>query len=199
MLNNKLTYACGIFHVLTVAYLLWLTLLPVEVRWVEADFLLLWGSTAFAIVGLLISLYRKTSQNVTLTDALVLLWLVYFVGRAYVGGEYACATEILKSVSVGTAYFSLRILLQNMRLQAWMLALGVIVCGCYESVLGIYQVIHGTSLHPQYLLTGTFPNPGPYSAYPMLALIVGVVILLTRKDICNKQRYALLVMRTLKK
>lgn len=192
MLNNKLTYASGAFYVLTVTYLLWLTLLPVEVRWAEADFLLLRGSMAFAIVGLVISLYRKTSQNVTLTDALVLLWLVYFVGRAYVGGEYACATDILKSVSMGTAYFSLRLLLHNIRLQAWMLALGIIVCGCYESLLGIYQAIHGTSLHPQYLLTGSFPNPGPYSAYLMLALVVGGVTLFTRKDIGDKQRYALL-------
>ena len=194
MLNNKLTYACGAFHVLTIAYLLWLTLLPVEVRWAEADFLLLCGSMAFAIVGLGISLYRKALQSVTLTDVIVFLWLVYFVGRAYVGGEYACATEILKSVSMGAAYFSLRMLLYNTRLPGWMLALGIIVCGSYESLLGIYQVISGTSLHPQYLLTGSFPNPGPYSAYPMLALVVGIVTLFTRKDICNKHRNALLAM-----
>ena len=74
MLNNKLTYACGAFHVLTIAYLLWLTLLPVEVRWAEADFLLLCGSMAFAIMPnriyplyQLMLLYEETGDSVKMS------------------------------------------------------------------------------------------------------------------------------------
>ena len=47
-------------------------------------------------------------------------------------------------------------------------------CTVYETGLGFSQILHGSSRHYLYLLTGTFQNPGPYSAFLMLGAVIGL-------------------------
>lgn len=173
-MNDNRTYIYSAIQLLTVAYLLWLTLLPVEARWAEGDVLLMQGCVAAGGIGLLM-LLRGAKPRVTLTDGLVLLWMAYYVGRVYIGGEYACATDYLKTASMCILYFSLRALFHDTQLSAWWLVAGIILCGCCESLMGLHQMIEGTSRHPVFALTGTFQNPGPYSAYLMTGLVIGIV------------------------
>ena len=47
-------------------------------------------------------------------------------------------------------------------------------CAVYETGLGFSQILHGSSRHYLYLLTGTFQNPGPYSAFLMMGAVIGL-------------------------
>lgn len=173
-MKDKLTYIYPAIQLLSVVYLLWVTLLPVEARWAEGDMLLMQGSMAVCCIGLT-AVLRGAKPRVTLTDGLVMLWMAYYVGRVYIGGEYACATDSLKTASMCVLYYSLRALFHDTRLSAWWLVAGIILCGCCESLMGLRQMIEGTSRHPVFALTGTFQNPGPYSAYLMTGPVIGIV------------------------
>lgn len=181
-MSGKLTYIYSGIQLLTMMFLFWITLLPVEARWAEGDVMVMQLCVAACGIGLL-TLVHGTKPRFTLTDILVLLWTTYYIGREYIGGEYACATEWLKAISLCVLYYSLRVLFHDTRLSACWLVIGITLCGCYESLMGLQQIMCGTSRHPVFAITGTFQNPGPYSAYLMLALVVGTVVWQKCKDL----------------
>ncbi len=173
-MNKIVPYVSKSVHWAFIVFLLWLTLLPVEVRWAYADVVLTAGVTVAAVVGVLCVLCSGRRLRVTAVDGLVMLWSLYYICRAWIGAEFPCGTDFLKSVEMILLYFVLRVVLQNTRVPEYLLIIGIVACGCYEACLGIYQLFTGTGRHHLFLLTGSFQNPGPYSAYLMIAAVVGL-------------------------
>lgn len=164
-------------QLLPVAFLFLLTLMPVESRWAEADVWLLWSLPAITAIGVFCMFITRKTLTVTMTDKIAAVWFSYYIIRMYVGGEYPCATEFLKICTTALLYASLRLLFANNRISVWGLITTLLICGSYEAVNGVLQMINGTSRHHLFLITGNFQNPGPYSAYLMIGAVVGICTL----------------------
>lgn len=166
-------------NIISLCFWLWLTLAPVEVRWAEADIRLSWGIMviqALAVVLWLIfsKICDKAKGSWNWLDALVAMGTSYYVMRVWLGTEYPCATAFLKTIEMVLLYFCLRCLMAHGKLSSKWIMGGMLVCGIYEAGLGLTQMLNGTSRHYLYLLTGTFQNPGPYSAFLMLGVVTGL-------------------------
>lgn len=166
---------------LCICFLLWISLRPLEVRWAEADITLSWGIMAILAVGSVQwILSRKLSGNPipkgrwSLLDTMVAIGTLYYVLRAWIGTEYPCATTFLKTTEMAILYYALRSLMANSHLPAKLIMSGLMACAVYEASLGLTQMLNGTSRHYLYLLTGTFQNPGPYSAFLMIGAVIGL-------------------------
>ena len=159
---------------LTVAGLYLLTLMPVEVRWADADLWLLKLVPVICVIGVGRLRVVRKSIDITKEDLAIAAWFTYYIVRVYVGNEYPCAIEFLKISSTVLLYVSLRLLFANSRLSAWWLIVPIMICGCYEAIYGLLQTITGISRNHLFLITGSFHNPGPYSAYIMIGAVVGV-------------------------
>lgn len=160
---------------LVILLLTYITALPVERRWAEAEVWLAGGTVVLLAVGAVLGVMTRRRPAFTVTDALVTVWFAFYAGMIWTdGGGYPCRTEFLHTVVVFLLYFSLRLLFGVAGMSAWMLVVCIIAGGCYEAVAGVEQMVNGTSRHSQYMLTGNFLNPGPYSAYLMMGLVVGL-------------------------
>ena len=180
MNKPRLTYyLTGTMQMLTVIWLFMLTLMSVEVRWAEADALLLTSLPIVGAASIAVFLFCKSKGQITPVDAVIVLWSLYYIGRVYIGAEYPCATESLKMLTSILLYAVLRLAFHSTRIPAMYLILILIACGTYETLTGIYQLITGTSRHYLFLLTGNFLNPGPYSAYLMIASVAGLSLMQT--------------------
>ena len=157
---------------MSVAFLIFLTLQTGGARWTEADLTLALSFPVLAGTGIVAALLYRNKVRITITDAVLTVWMLYYAGRVYAGGEYSCATVFLKTVSVYLLYVFLRVVFSHSCISAWWIKAGLVFFGCYEGLLGISQMINGTSRHHLYLLTGTFQNPGPYSACLMMAFVI---------------------------
>ncbi len=167
---------------LCISVLILCTLMPVQTGWSNADLFLSCLSPALAVVGiimLLISLCSRTSAEKTdlrfsWIDGIVLLWVVCCGLRIWIDSVYPVAGFALRGVLLFSLYVSLRLLFSSYadantgRLVAVLIIIGA-VC---ETIMGVTQIIEGESRHPLYIVTGSFLNPGPYSAYLNLGLVI---------------------------
>lgn len=170
---------------LIILLLVCLTFQPVERRWAEAEVWLAGGTVVLLAVGAVLGVMTRRRPAFTVTDALVTVWFAFYAGMIWTdGGGYPCRTEFLHTVVVFLLYFSLRLLFGVAGMSAWMLVVCIIAGGCYEAVAGVEQMVNGTSRHSQYMLTGNFLNPGPYSAYLMMGLAVGLAAM---REIGNRK------------
>ena len=166
----------AVLQVFTVAAIVALTLVDVE-RDLGGE---LWLSRAVPVVmavGAVACLVAGRGVRPTALDAVVAVWWTAEAALCYAGcGVFAPGAFWAFSESV-FLYFALRLLFSAGRQSgAWVAVL--IMAGClYESALGIYQLIADTSRHGLFPMTGTFLNPGPYSAY----LAVGVAMALCKE------------------
>ena len=167
-------YIHSIVDCVTVAFLLWLTVTDVEVRWTESNVVLGWSVLGLLVVAVVLHLLTGGNRlRWSWVDILVAMWMIYVVGRVWMGGEYACGTEFLKMMEMGLLYVTLRRIFAWSKLSPVYLIGGLMLCGVYEATLGVWQLVSGASRHSQYLMTGNFQNPGPYSAYLMMAAVIG--------------------------
>ena len=162
-------YILTLVQVLVLVFLLWITVLPVEVRWAEADGILGTALPILGGVGLLCMLCSRHRGRLTVVDGLVSLWAFYYIGRVWLGAEYPCGTEWLQVMEMVVLYVVLRMVLHDGRIPAWVLCAGIVLFAFYEAIMGAEQIISGNGRHHIFVLTGTFQNPGPYSAYLMIA------------------------------
>ena len=180
--NIVASYYKVTISVLALFYILWQTIQPTDVRFVITDINIVWIIellVGIVIVTCITQRLKKetyyTNFHVEWSDILVLFWLAYYCSRAWFGAEIPCAMQILKNVTLYTLYFALRLFFSLYRLPSRALILGLLLFCGYETLLGIFQMISGQNNHLLFLITGTFYNPGPYSAY----LVLGAVILLS--------------------
>ncbi len=154
-----------------------ITITSVEVRWSQSEVWLFYGIPAIFLFGGAMLVWNRQKLHCTLTDVIAVVWFLYYVGRTWIGNEWPCRMEFLRTVQLFLMYVSLRVALQGTKMSAWVLIGCILVCGCYEAYLGISQMYGGDSHHRFYALTGSFLNPGPYSAYLMIGVVVGLAAL----------------------
>ena len=151
------------------------TILPTEIRWMRCEMWFFYCIPALFIFGFGILFWYKKMLDCTLTDVIVVAWVIYYIGRLWVGNEWPCLLEFLKAIELFLLYMGLRIAFQETKMSAWVLIGSILALGCYEAWIGALQ-IYGieTSRNNLFALTGSFMNPGPYSAYLMIGIVVGL-------------------------
>lgn len=157
------------------------TTLLTEQRWSEIDVQVAVGIICIALCGVVFSMQKRFMQ-ITLSDTIMFVWILYYVMRSWFGNEVLCRTEFLKAVEMGLLYYSLRLSLNNTKVHEAFLIAVIVAGGCYEALYGAMQMIEGSSRHPVFTMTGNFQNPGPYSAYLMLGVVVGITAWLSYKN-----------------
>lgn len=170
-------YIHSIVGCVIVAFLLWLTAADVERRWADSHVVLGWGT--LLMLPLAVILHLPSGGKLLKwgwTDMLVTVWMLYVVGRVWMGGEYACGTDFLKMMEMGVLYMALRGVLSWVQLSPAYIIYGMLLCGVYEAGLGVWQLVNGTGRHSLYLMTGSFQNPGPYSAYLMMTVVLSMTL-----------------------
>lgn len=159
------------------------TVMSVETRWGYNDALLATALPVLALLGMACLLSQKGEKaGWSWLDKAVGLWYAYYFFRVWMGGEYPCATQFLKDSCWFFAYVCLRGIFSRTKVSPRGMLLIILVYGSYEAFIGIKQVLAGESRHYLYFLTGSFLNPGPYSAYLMVAFIAALT---ARKDMLS--------------
>ena len=154
------------------------TIMSVEMRWVECDVWIFYGIPALMAFGMTVLVWKRLRMECTLADVVAVTWFLYYVGRTWIGNEWACHMEFLKTAELFLLYVGLRIALHGTKMSAWVLIGSILAFGCYEAWLGASQMYGDEiSRHGLFALTGNFLNPGPYSAYLMIGVVVGLVAL----------------------
>ena len=175
--------AMSVFQSIILIGLIAITLYPTDYCWTDADILLSFMIPVFAVVGTTIATLRRSPFQWNRVDGIILLWAIWWLFRVYVGAEYPCGREILQTTMTFFLYWTLRIAFQKVSNGiVYLLLLLLLVAGACESVWGFVQLIIDNSRNPKFLLTGSFQNPGPFSAYPMLGTIAGMVLFKTIID-----------------
>ncbi len=188
MINMAVGFAVLIFLIFT-------TVIPVETRWSTAEVGVAKALPFLCIAGLaLTSLQNTGKKKLLLLDVLVIAWYAYYFCRTWAGNEFPCATQFLKDTELFALYISLRAIFYNISIPPVFIIVILMILGCYEAVLGLWQIITGESRHTLYLFTGSFLNPGPFSAYLLIALVAGLlakneIFSLLRKSPQPRSRY----------
>lgn len=168
---------------LCTAGVLLLTVLPVESGCSAAEKYLCLVIPATAISGFIISLKRGISVSISLTDLLVAGWYLYSMVRLWLDATYPASGFATRSTMMLMLYASFRILFSSARIKWEGVALLIILFAIAEACMGYSQLISGGSRHHLYPVTGSFLNPGPYSAY----LDLGILLLpALTKNLFNK-------------
>lgn len=160
------------------------TIMSVERRWMEAEVWIFYGIPVLLLFGYAMLIWKRQRFCCTLTDVITVVWFTYYVGRTWIGNEWPCRMEFLKTAELFLLYVGLRVAFHRTKMSAWVLISCILVFGCYEAWLGVSQMYGDeVSRHGLFALTGNFLNPGPYSAYLMIGVVIGLAAL---KDMCDK-------------
>lgn len=158
--------------------------MSVEMRWVECDVWIFYGIPALMAFGMAVLVWKRLRMECTLADVVAATWFLYYVGRTWIGNEWPCQMEFLKTAELFLLYIGLRVAFHEAKMSAWVLTGSILAFGCYEAWLGASQMYGDEiSRHRLFALTGNFLNPGPYSAYLMIGVVVGLV---TLKEVPDK-------------
>ena len=153
-------------------YILWIAVLPVENGWAESDVRFSLGIGVLSVIGFVTLALGKRVMEFSLTDLLVCLWFLYAMIRAYCDSTYPCGNFCLRAVQMFSLYLAVRLLFSSSIPAEWVLVSGILLCAGYEVILGVCQIFSGTGRHHLYALSGTFLNPGPYSAFLSMGLVM---------------------------
>ncbi len=159
-----------------VAAMLWFAAQPVERVWCHTDVTLSYAIPVLTLIGVVL-IWIKRNKRFTLSrlDIVLITWFLYAMGRAYFDASYPCATFCLRTMQMMMLYVALRLLFTSSHMREEYIVLALILYGLWEAWLGFGQFIHGNSRHYLYLLTGSFLNPGPYSAILAMGLVMALV------------------------
>ncbi len=151
------------------------TIKSVEKRWMECEISIFYGIPVLLLFGIAMLIWKKKRFQCTITDVIAVIWFAYYVGRTWIGNEWPCKMEFLKTAEMFLLYVGLRIAFHGTKMSAWVLIGSILAFGCYEAWIGVSQM-YGNDMSRHYLfaLTGNFLNPGPYSAYLMIGVVVGL-------------------------
>ena len=165
-----------ILAILCLCFILWFTIQPVEQNWCGTDILLSEVTSGIAIVAVLILVWRKQQMSLSAIDIVVALWFAYVMFRGYVDSTYPCANFVLRVMQMVALYVCLRVLFSSVIVSERIIVLLLLICAIYEVILGANQMLNGGSRHYLYSMTGTFLNPGPYSIFLSMGLVMSCKI-----------------------
>lgn len=161
-----------ILTILCILFIIRFTVLPVEMNWTETDLRFTEAICGVAIISVLMLVWRKQQMALSAIDVVAFLWFVYVMLRAYVTPVYPCAYFSFRAVQMFSLYITVRLLLTSVTISERVLVIGILLCAGYEVQLGVTQLWQGNSRHNLYALSGTFLNPGPYSALLAMGLVM---------------------------
>lgn len=159
-----------------------LSVLPVQTGRSAAEEYLCFVIPATAIIGSTLSVVRKSIIRFSLVDGIVLTWYLYSMGRLWLDATYPAFGFAMRMTLMCLLYISMRMMLSGTGITGNVISLLLIVFALVEAGIGYSQLLSGASRHHLYPVTGSFLNPGPYSAY--LALGVAMVCAL-KKNLNN--------------
>ena len=158
-----------------IASTLWFAAQPVERAWCHTDITLTYAIPVLTLIGIVVILIKNKRFTLSLLDVVLITWLLYVIGRAYFDTSYPCATFCLRTMQMMMLYVAVRLLFTSLPMREEYLVFALILFGLWEAWLGLGQFIHGNSRHYLYLLTGSFLNPGPYSAILAMGLVMALM------------------------
>ena len=175
-----------LYHLVGVLLLLCITLTitvqTVQQNWSEQLLHLDVWLMGAAVLCLLCSLFRGDRYQLSVIDVLMFGWWLYVVVRCYLSGEVPCGREMVMDTSLFVLFVVMRMVL----------ALPIGMKGCfgsflllvvaYEITLGGMQLYQGHSLHVLFPVTGSFFNPGPYSALVSMGMVMALYYLYLADD-----------------
>lgn len=141
-----------------------------------------WNASLLVLAGVIVVLaifcvfYSKQlgAWKVGKVDVLVLVWWLYILVRAYLQTDIPVAREVVTATLLFALYVALRYLRVTYTDGEFRLSDLLLIAVTYELLLGIWQLVGGTSLHYRYPVTGSFFNPGPYSAYIAVGMVMAI-------------------------
>lgn len=132
--------------------------------------------------GMFCCLFRGEKYQISIIDVLMLGWWLYVVVRSYLSGEVPCARGVVVDTSLFVLFVIMRIVLTlPLRMKGCFGAFLLLVVA-YEIFLGGMQLYQGHSLHVLYPVTGSFFNPGPYSALVAMGMVMALYYLYLADD-----------------
>ena len=185
MTRQKIIYIIKITATALVAFcLLWLTLLDVHTGWCEELPVLLNAMLAIGCIALVSVIFRKQMCKISWLDKTVLLWFVYITFNYWFISPYPAGERYFVFLSSLLLYILLRYTLAKDN--KYILLLALCIGGIYEAILGVMQLMGWEySRHSMFDITGTFFNPGPFSAYLVVALAVVTAYIYRRRKLYN--------------
>lgn len=151
-----------------------LSLLRVETTWNNADAIVSNTVVAMSIIVFLIWIFKRTSLRLSSLDSILISWYLYMIGYAYLQTEYPVSIIVLKSTLYLALYLALRVLFSAIRTNGDAIALGIAGLAIVEAVIGINQMINGTSRHYLYPMTGSFFNPNGFATLIGMGMVTTV-------------------------
>lgn len=162
-----------------VVWLLVLTVLPVQTGWMGAESYLCFAIPTISVVGSALCIIRKVWIKWSWIDITALSWYLYSMGSLWFDTTYTAAGYAVHATLMALLYVTLRLVFTASHININFIVVLLIAFTLAEAYMGYSQLISGTSRHHLYLVTGSFLNPGPYSAY----LTFGIVLMCTlRKE-----------------
>lgn len=182
-----------ILAILCIGSILWFTIQPVESSWSETNISFTYAICGLSVVSIVILVLQKQCVSFSVIDTIACLWFLYVILRAYFDPAYPCAPFCLRVIQMFTLYIGLRLLFSSTEIPERIIVAGIIICAFYEVFIGAKQIVYESSRHNLYAITGTFLNPGPYSAFLSLGLVMSSQI---KKGYCLPVIFAILLPAT---
>lgn len=151
-----------------------LTIVRVETGFCKAETLMCIVIPVTAMAGGAMSKLMKNHFRLTAIDCIAMVWYLYAMGRFWIDGTYPACGFAVKSTLAILLYMSMRMLTASGKRIGGIIVISLILFSLIEASIGYSQLLSGSSRHHLYPVTGSFLNPGPYSAY----LAMGIVLLL---------------------
>lgn len=160
---------------LCVAGLLFICATPIQEGWNNYDLIFCAIIPLIAVWGMAMCILSKSYLKFGLTDIIVIFLYGYFIIRYFTDSAYPAESLAIHATLAFSLYFSLRLVFTGSRFDEKTVIFLILVFTGYEAGYGIVQLISGASRHDLYPVTGSFNNPGPYSA----CIAMGFVIICT--------------------
>ena len=116
------------------------TVMAVEVRWIKCDLWIFYVIPALMLLGVVSTICRKTRFQLSISDVIAITWFAYYLGRTWVGNEWSCRIEFLKTTELFLLYAGLRVAFDRTKISAWIIIGSILTLGCYEAWIGALQV-----------------------------------------------------------
>ncbi len=162
------------------ASVLFLSVLPVETGRSGAEEYLCIAASAIGVIATIIFIRRKARLALSLVDLIVAGWYLYSMLRLWLDTGFPTFGFTTRATLALLLYAILRVLISSVRIKGSAIAVMLTGFALVEAAIGFYQVFSGSSRHYLYPVTGSFLNPGPYSAYLALGLVL--VLALKKND-----------------
>lgn len=129
------------------------------------------------IVSFVSCLISKTKIYITIADIIIIIWWLFESCLTYLNHGITTYKEFILFSEFVFLYLGLRLLFTLRSTDKLIIPLFILLGCLYECALGGYQIITSTSRNILYPVTGSFLNPGPYSAYIAMGVCAAFGIL----------------------